>query len=150
MTNLKEIAAKINKLKEEYTEIAKKEIFESFKEFFKNYPEVYAIRWEQYTPHFNDGDACTFSVGEAEYFYSEKDLDNGDYYTSWHEPNYENLKALGVDVHISRASFIHKEFCKLSKGLSEIDSDVFMSIFGDHVQAVATKDGIEVDEYDHD
>lgn len=28
-------------------------------------PNVKAMRWEQYTPYFNDGDACEFSVNEA-------------------------------------------------------------------------------------
>jgi len=37
-----------------------------FHTFFTTYPNVAAVRWTQYTPHFNDGDPCTFSVGEAQ------------------------------------------------------------------------------------
>lgn len=32
---------------------------------FENNPEVKAIRWEQWTPHFNDGDPCEFMILEA-------------------------------------------------------------------------------------
>lgn len=39
---------------------------EAFSEFFEMHPGVRAIVWTQYTPHFNDGDACTFSVNEFE------------------------------------------------------------------------------------
>lgn len=29
------------------------------------FPEVEAVRWEQYTPYFNDGDACEFRIYDA-------------------------------------------------------------------------------------
>lgn len=32
---------------------------------FEHYPEVTAISWHQYIPYFNDGDACTFRIGEV-------------------------------------------------------------------------------------
>lgn len=31
----------------------------------RDLPLGYSLRWTQYTPHFNDGDACTFGVNEA-------------------------------------------------------------------------------------
>jgi hypothetical protein len=31
-------------------------------------PEGFAVQWSQYTPYFNDGDACTFSVCEPTVF----------------------------------------------------------------------------------
>lgn len=35
---------------------------EALEEFFTANPEIGRVRWVQYTPHFNDGDACVFSV----------------------------------------------------------------------------------------
>ena len=32
-----------------------------FKVFFAEYPEVKAVGWKQFTPHFNDGEPCEFS-----------------------------------------------------------------------------------------
>ena len=34
------------------------------KDFFKLVPLVKRIEWTQYTPYFNDGDSCEFSVNE--------------------------------------------------------------------------------------
>jgi hypothetical protein len=34
--------------------------------FFDKAPEGTTITWAQYTPYFNDGDACTFRVGSTE------------------------------------------------------------------------------------
>lgn len=39
---------------------------EAFSSFFAAHPQARAIVWTQYTPYFNDGDACTFSVNEME------------------------------------------------------------------------------------
>lgn len=36
--------------------------FEVAKEIFDKYPTVRAFSWNQYTPYFNDGDECVFSV----------------------------------------------------------------------------------------
>ena len=33
----------------------------AFKEIFDAHPNVAAVRWTQYAPHFNDGEACVFS-----------------------------------------------------------------------------------------
>ena len=37
-----------------------------FTEFFALYPMVTTIRWTQFTPYFNDGEPCVFSVNEPE------------------------------------------------------------------------------------
>ena len=57
--------------------------------FFTECPDVDSVFWTQYTPYFNDGESCTFSVGdiyftladdtgaddyEGSYLYSEDDL----------------------------------------------------------------------------
>ena len=35
---------------------------EGIKTFFDDNPDAYAVRWRQYAPSFNDGDACVFGV----------------------------------------------------------------------------------------
>lgn len=37
----------------------------AFKSFLETYPQVKTITWAQYTPYFNDGDECTFTIGEV-------------------------------------------------------------------------------------
>ncbi len=43
------------------------------------FPEVVAVRWTQYTPYFNDGDACTFDVYEARTKLTDTPEEAGDY-----------------------------------------------------------------------
>ncbi|UDL15302.1 hypothetical protein SEA_KUDEFRE_73 [Gordonia phage Kudefre] len=42
------------------------------------FPEVEAVRWEQYTPYFNDGDACEFGVREASLKFADGLVDLND------------------------------------------------------------------------
>lgn len=52
--------------KEEYqnkvSKIGKATLTEEFKKLFEDVPELESLKWTQYTPHFNDGDACVFGV----------------------------------------------------------------------------------------
>ena len=36
--------------------------------WFAKHPEFKMVFWTQYTPYFNDGDSCTFSVHEANFY----------------------------------------------------------------------------------
>jgi hypothetical protein len=124
-----------------------------FAEFFENNPSVYALTWTQYTPYFNDGDTCEFSVHdlyaafplklengednpEAEGY--DDDVEVGDvecgskYISSYQD---EDMKYVGYRE-------MHKTFRELS--------DVCEATFGDHVQVIATREGFQVDEYSHD
>lgn len=52
-------------------------IGELFKEFFEKHGEkVYAIHWTQYTPWFNDGEACEFSVNDFCLAFTEEDYED--------------------------------------------------------------------------
>jgi len=130
---------------EEAGEDAVKEVF---KEFFDKYPRAESITWVQYTPYFNDGDACYFSVGEMRLSLSEPEdgeedegeEDDDEWYDDWdsyglaHSEDPE-LKAIGED------------FGTLEDTVPE---DVMEKVFGDHVRITATREGFEVREFDHD
>ena len=98
---------------------------EVFKEFFEQFPEVDKIQWTQYTPYFNDGDACTFGVNKPDFI-----LDDGNVVSSW----YGDGKKYVTDS--LRALFGFELLME--------------SVFGDHVEVTVTRQGIEIDEYDHD
>ncbi len=68
-------AATMKKLKEEGAEALK----EVLREFFAKFPEARAIRWRQYTPYFNDGDPCNFSVHEPCIKLADSEAEAGDY-----------------------------------------------------------------------
>lgn len=60
------IIAESKNYEERVKEEAKK-IFAAVTEAMKEHPNV-GLRWRQYTPYFNDGEECTFSVHDIEVF----------------------------------------------------------------------------------
>jgi hypothetical protein len=108
---------------------------EEFAAFFRDNPKITAVRWRQYTPYFNDGDACTFGVREFYYKIDGKPDDGGDY-----EDGFYGTWSTEIKGH-KRAAESFEESVR--------DEDVFQSIFGDHVRVTATSAGFEVEEYSH-
>mgnify|MGYP001569417103 CR=1 FL=1 len=121
-------------------EEGKKEFKELFTEFFEAYPEVTALRWRQYTPYFNDGDSCEFSIGElfatAHPIKADGDTESedGDYDDGYDLPKYntplrDDMRAVALVM----------------------DDDVCLALFGDHVKVTIPRgsDAI-VEDYSHD
>lgn len=63
---LEELKQKIEDTNREIRDNAKTALEGSFKEIFEEYPELHGFRWTQYTPSFNDGDPCEFTVGDID------------------------------------------------------------------------------------
>ena len=59
------LKSRINALKAEMQENSKVLMKEAFREFLEKYDNVDNIFWTQYTPYFNDGEACEFSVNDV-------------------------------------------------------------------------------------
>lgn len=99
-----------------------------FLEVFNKYPEIKVIQWAQYTPYFNDGDTCEFYVNEFEVFDSfEIDYDNTKYASE-----YPSLLVIN-------------DFAD-----SDIGSEIFKEMFGDHSIVSVTRDGVDIEWCDHD
>lgn len=127
----------IKNLDSEYRKKCETLLKQAFKEYFIKHPDVDNIRFTAYTPYFNDGEACYYSVGE---FYvilkADKCTDeckvhqDDDWYESCEKASSEALNDAGA--------------------LSRISSDIFMMVFGDHVKVTASIEGFQVDKYDHE
>jgi len=138
-------------IQKDYREKSQKIFKEGFSAFFEQVPLIKAVSWTQYTPYFNDGEACVFSVGDV-CFLTEKGLedfieDGGGYaeeYAAGDKSCYEEVYHVGLTVEDFDKIKDFKHF------LSGIPEDVYEHIFGDHVYVIATKDGFEVEEYSHD
>lgn len=151
-------------LRAKFQEKAQELFKETTKEFFEKNPCVTAIIWTQYTPYFNDGDTCEFSVNEP-YFtnaneeqmedvtsYGEYEGEDGGVWsesewilcsdTDYSRGRRNSMNLEGVDL----ASIKH--FSSLIQ--SEDMESVMEAMFGDHARIVATRDGFDVDDYDHD
>ena len=120
------------------------------KEFFEKNPQVKAIMWNQYTPYFNDGEECIFSVNDPTYTNAEdEDLED---FTNWGEYDgekedvwaWEGWGTAPEGVDITPLKSFSSIVC------SEAMTDVMRAMFGDHVRVVATQNGFDVQDYDHD
>jgi hypothetical protein len=128
-----------------------------FEEFFTSFPQVKTIYFAAYTPHWNDGEECTYRIYdvsfspldwrtiETPYFMDEcfrcvADFDDGvpedqmdfNYYKA--EPPIE-LKAAMTEI---------------DKLITSTLIDNMKDIVGDHVFVRIHRDGTEITEYEHD
>lgn len=71
---LAEFNERVNKLQEEMQAVARPVIKEAATEIFDVCPEIHSFHWHQYTPYFNDGEPCTFSVHDV-FMVLERDVD---------------------------------------------------------------------------
>lgn len=76
--NFKQLNAQMEAARKEMQEKSTGFVELACKQFFDACPEVEAVTWTQYTPYFNDGETCEFSVNEK-YFILVGDEDPDDY-----------------------------------------------------------------------
>ncbi len=133
---------KLQALKSEYDvavkALGKEALGDAFKAVFDAYPEILAVKWAQYTPYFNDGEPCEFSVGE---FYVKKDGPEPD-------GGYDDEDGFCY-LSYSDKTAVTEAVRGLHRTANELE-DVFKETFGDHAEVVATREGFGVEEYSHD
>lgn len=140
----------VNKARAEANQIVKEAFSEMAKTVFESNPDLKGFRWTQYTPYFNDGEACTFSAGsddpdlfhpkdEANSYDDDDDAEIGWVSDLWWSGKYKNLQ-----------SPLRKAYKDVQSFLGEFDDDDFLEMFGDHVRVTVTPEGVDVSEYDHD
>jgi hypothetical protein len=117
--------AQVEDLREQLQKTGEKFLLENFKDTFKKYPQLDRVSWTQYTPYFNDGEECTFS---SHHKWAEIEGEGLEYGAA----EYEDIKKFINDF------------------LSQFDDELLKSMFGDHAQIVITKEGISVEEYEHE
>lgn len=135
MPSIQDIMAKKKAFEAELSEFGKAALSEEFKKTFDAHPDLIAIRWRQYTPYFNDGDPCTFRLGDFDMKFPDTPEDGGDCEDGF-ESTYGERRKSPVAEAVS--------------ALGRIDRQVYESVFGDHCTVTATREGFEVEEYEHD
>lgn len=118
--------------------------------FFTHCPEVNVIKWTQYTPYFNDGDTCEFSVNDP-VFSNTTDVENLSVYGEYGGDDADVWCECGSRRMNDAPAHLHEYIRALDKFLlsKELES-VMKDVFGDHATVTVTREGIEVEEYDHD
>lgn len=169
LASIKEKLAEINKQKEELTKSLKKDFAPMLKPLFdKSNGKITSLGWSQYTPYFNDGDSCEFSLNidldygilvngenldETELFTNssyglEKYLKKDGSYEKWINQYPEDaLNPITMDSEID----LYKILLEFVEVLESIDERFFKDLFGDHVTVTVYNNGtVETEEYEHD
>jgi hypothetical protein len=145
-TTLKELTDQLEALRARFAVEGKAAVHESLKDLFQKHPLLSEIHWTQYTPWFNDGDPCVFHTHDIDYTF------DGTEYESYDDPGKkwdrvgQKYVSVQIPAPLSAAYLAIKELYAQFSSAEE----VMQQVFGDHVRVTATRDGISVDEYEHD
>lgn len=143
-----------------------------------SFPEFGAIRWRQYTPYFNDGDACVFGVhgvsaqlvgvtvpeDEADDYSEEGDgyVDLSYFYSKdpavlavlgKRRSSWELKKDATLDPWEQKPGnpeFAHQLYTVSDMIESGAYNDGLVDTFGDHATVTVRKNIIDVESYEHD
>lgn len=138
----------IEKIKKEYQKTSQEKFKLVVKTIFEKWGDrLDSIQWVQYTPYFNDGEACEFDVHDVvpvPKFEEDFDFEYGpdSYYVKEH-----------IEDHSKNKKEDFAEFEAMEKDvvvLNSIDDEIMKEMFGDHVLVKVTKDKIETEDYSHD
>lgn len=119
---------KIAEATEDLQKVAGQYFRDLFEDLFKKY-NIENIRWQQYTPYFNDGEDCEFGTRinkNSIYINGEE---------AWDREDNDPLKEAYEPVAALLNSFSDEEF---------------LEYFGDHAQVTLTPTSLTVEEYEHE
>jgi hypothetical protein len=139
------LTAKMAAARADIAAMGKDAVGSLFKRFFTENQKATAVGWHQYTPYFNDGEPCEFSVHD--FYYSTKQGVDFSEVTSLDEDE----DGAGFVDDYSRAKAGEGALKEAVSTLRRaVDEDIFETAFGDHVMVIATPAGFHVSEYSHD
>lgn len=144
----------LSKLIESFNE-QKKEFHSKIKVAFKKelktlvFPDkIKSIGWTQYTPYFNDGDSCEFSVN-SDYLSINGDREDDIDFIS--KTNYENVNGRYMEIPNPNYAKECGDFAdRFASIIGQMPSEVMMDMFGDHVLVTYSGGEFKVSDYSHD
>lgn len=139
------------------------------------FPEVESVRWTQYTPYFNDGEACVFGLhsreikfvgddegGDDENGFHELWLSFPDGYFETHDwhgrcgrPKPDRADEVWQTKYVEEdgnavSSELKAAGTVLGRAFESGEHDVaLLGAFGDPAEVIATSGGFDVESYDH-
>lgn len=129
-TNINEIVADYKQKKNILVQSVTTALQRSAIDIFDKYPKLKSFGFQAYTPYFNDGEECAYSVRHDRWAIMLNDAPNHDHHTE--------------DMMFNEAESV-------SEFLSQISDDIYLDLFGDHKQITFMRDGVTIQDYtDHD
>jgi len=121
--------SQIQQLENELREAGKKFLNDNLKSFFKKHPTLTSYGWNQYTPHWNDGDICEFSASV----------------------DADSLQINGRDAYDKKRTPETAVIAKdIAYFLERVPDSSFQDVYGDGVEITVTPNNVTIDEYEHD
>lgn len=122
---------------------------------------VEAVRWTQYTPYFNDGDACTFGVGQfcvkLTIDDDDADFDFGSFRGEYDLYDYPRKEDGSKDYYADRIFEINGlntepiyNAVNAIEGLAVHHEAILSKKFGDPAEVTYDGEQFSVEHYDHD
>ena len=115
--------SEVYNLKDEIFNLSKDVFEDGCKNIFEKYPKIESFGWNQYTPYFNDGETCFFSVNTDWIYINGDPADEADWISktkitnhgTWNQKlkKYEGRKEvsnLNYDEELSKATDEIREF----------------------------------------
>ena len=146
LTSLGKLSTESQAIQEQIHKLAESKLMPALKEAWtdlkKAVPTLEAVRWEQYTPYFNDGETCTFSLHGVHFkLNSVKEGAKADYDDDFFDSY--SIKNVGLtESQVEVLQSFEEELGHLEELLEEA--------IGDHMQVTLNAEGIETEEYSHD
>ena len=123
MSRIEEIQEQMAALQEELKKETLQLLQEGFAEIFQSQPDLDSIAWYQYTPYWNNGDHCRFSLHTDCLFLNDE---------------------YAEDMEMPWADEVYQKAYDL---LSSITSETFLALFGDHSKVTVYRDEIVIEDY---
>jgi hypothetical protein len=175
-TKISEANQRISELKKQVQKELQAEFTGALSELFDAYPFVTSLSFNAYTPYFNDGDSCEYSVHHDYCQFNGFDEDDDEQqgenvdvlklaretiYVEEPNPDYDASNIGMWGSHRHKTTYVKKpnpDFNPLYKeavdafrsALAVVDEDNWKDMVGDHVKVTITREGITTDEYSHD
>lgn len=154
-------------------QLSQKQLQEACAKFFDENPAVLAFSWIQWIPGFNDGDPCTFTLGEPSVLWKLEAMEQKPGARDWDkkplvakfwekDPTEEEIQGFSeselgreeAEFGIPDGARLKKEFEGSDEAFSHLWGDlagveeVLESIFGTNAHVIVTRENIVVNDYD--
>jgi len=160
-SKITEAQDKIEAIKKDIRVQLEADIKTIFDEMIAKYPGFMGFSFAAYTPYFNDGDPCVFHYHGYDFavrkdFVPEDEELYGENWIAHYEFDDEDVIWESGETYWRAPEHKGREWDDFVADLVAIDkmlgsSEEFIQlIWGDHVCVTITRDGVSVDEYDHD
>lgn len=150
-TELDEVLQKLTEAKETYTKSVLSVLHLLAQRFFDLDPRIEAVGWRQYTPYFNDGDPCKFSI-DGDLWFKIRSLEDSTDLLRVHQYYGDELPEIDPLNEIFESETTHSMERKFSDFICS-NSEIMESAFGNNsmVWLHRNVDHAEVEQYvDHE